>query len=108
MKGMSDGLLKIHMKSNLPKPPPTPMEPDSALDIIRFPCCNETIKVTRHDHHFCIICGAEIDMSTSDSRKVFLSHKGVDKGYVTELKKHWPFLATIHGSMRMPCQLARL
>jgi len=87
MKGMSKGFLKIDMKSNLPKPPPAPMETDDLLDILRFPCCNETIKVTRHDHHFCIICGTEIDMTISDSKKVFLSHKGVDKEYVIDFKK---------------------
>jgi hypothetical protein len=87
MKGLSKGFLKIDMKSNLPKPPPAPMETDNPLDILRFPCCNETIKVTPHDHHFCIICGTEIDMKISDSKKVFLSHKGIDKEYVIDFKK---------------------
>jgi len=87
MKGLSKGFLKIDMKSNLPKPPPAPMETDDPLDILRFPCCNETIKVTRHDHHFCIICGTEIDMKISDSKKVFLSHKSLDKDYVNDFKK---------------------
>lgn len=86
MKGMSTGFLKIDMKSNLPKPGQPPMEADDALDILHFPCCNETVKVTRHNHHFCIICGTEIDMTISDSKKVFLSHKGVDKDYVIDFK----------------------
>jgi len=86
MKGMSKGFLQIDMKSNLPKPPPAPMETDDPFDILRFPCCNETIKATRHDQHFCTICGTEIDMTISDSKKVFLSHKGVDKEHVIDFK----------------------
>lgn len=76
MKGMSKGFLQIKMKSNLPGPPSEPVETDEPFDILRFPCCNEIIKATRHAQHFCIICGTEIDMTISDSKKVFLSHKG--------------------------------
>lgn len=87
LKGMSKGFLKIEMKSTLPKPPPAPMETDDPFDILHFPCCNEKIKVTRYNHHFCIICGTEIDMKASDSKKIFLSHKGVDKDDVIDFKK---------------------
>jgi hypothetical protein len=86
MKGISEGFLKIDMKSNLPKPPPAPIETDDPLDILHFPCCNETIKVTRYDQHFCTICGTKIDMKISDSKMVFLSHKGVDKKEVIDFK----------------------
>ena len=87
LKGMSKGFLKASMKSNLPKPPPAPMETDDRLNILRLPCCNETVKVTRHERHFCIICGTEIDMTISDANKVFLSHKGIDKETVIDFKE---------------------
>lgn len=87
LKGMPTSFLKIDVKSNLPWPPPPPMETDEPFDILRFPCCNETIKAERHDHLSCVICGAEVDMAISDSKKVFLSHKGVDKDLVIEFKK---------------------
>ena len=87
LKGMSKGFLKVSMTSDLSEPPPTPMETDDLLDILRLPCCNETIKVTRHERHFCIICGTEIDMTISDAKKVFLSHKGVDKETVIDFKE---------------------
>lgn len=87
LKRMSKGFLKTSMKSNLPKPSPAPVETDDRLDILRLPCCNETVKVTRHERHFCIICGMEIDMTISDAKKVFLSHKGIDKKRVIDFKK---------------------
>lgn len=87
LKGVSKGSLIIDMKSDLPAPSPPPMETDDAFDILHFPCCNETIKATRHEQHFCIICGTEIDMTMSDSKKIFLSHKGVDKDSVIDFKK---------------------
>jgi len=87
LKGASQGLLKLDIKSNLPAPSSPPMEADDALDILHFPCCNETIKATRHERHFCIICGTESDMTMSDSKRVFLSHKGVDKGMVIDFKE---------------------
>ena len=79
MKKASGGFLKIDMKTDLPPIGAPPMETDDTLDVLRFPCCSETIKVTRHDRHFCIICGKEMDMAASDAKKVFLSHKGIDK-----------------------------
>ena len=60
IKGSSKGLLKINMKSNLPKPSQPPVETDVFFDILHFPCCKETIKVNRQQKHFCIICGMEI------------------------------------------------
>ena len=87
LKGMSKGFLKVSMKSKLPKPPPTPIEADDQYDILHLPCCNETVKVTRHERHFCIICGTEIDMTISNARKVFLSHKGTDKQTVIDFKE---------------------
>ena len=87
LKGMSKGFLKIDMTADLSEPPPTPTETDGPLDILHLPCCNETVKVTRHERHFCIICGTEIDMTISDANKVFLSHKGDDKEDVIDFKK---------------------
>jgi hypothetical protein len=87
LKSASKGLLRIESRSDIPKPPPPPIEGDDDLDILRFPCCNETVKVTRHERHFCIICGTEVDMTVSGAKKVFLSHKGVDKNMVVDFKK---------------------
>lgn len=92
LKGMTKGVLKVDMKTDLPKPPSAPMESDDPLSILRFPCCNETIKVVLHHQHFCVICGREVDMKISDAKKVFLSHKGVDKKYVTDFKKTFELL----------------
>lgn len=58
---------------------PPPIDPDSDLPILNFSCCNETIKASPQHHLFCIICGKEIDLTMSDAKRVFLSHKGVDK-----------------------------
>ena len=87
LKGMSKGFLKVSTTSNLPKPSSAPMETDDPLDILHLPCCNETVKVTRHERYFCIICGMEIDMTISDSKRVFLSHKGADKETVIDFKE---------------------
>ena len=87
LKGMSKGFLKASMTSNLPKPPPAPIETDDLFDMLNLSCCNETIKVTRRERYFCIICGMEIDMTISDAKKVFLSHKGVDKETVIDFKE---------------------
>jgi hypothetical protein len=87
LKGASKGLLRIEMTSTMRSPSPPPMETDDPLDVLHFPCCDETIKATRHNRHFCITCGTEIDMTISDSKKVFLSHKGVDKAQVIDFKQ---------------------
>lgn len=86
MKRASGGFLKIDIKTELPEAGSPPMETDETLDILHFLCCNETVKLTRHERHFCIICGKEMDMAASELTKVFLSHKGIDKEKVTEFK----------------------
>lgn len=86
LKGLSGGFLRVEMKSNLPEVSIPPIDPDDDFPIYRFPCCNEMIKAERHDSLFCIICGEEKDLRMSDSKKVFLSHKGVDKKLVSEFK----------------------
>jgi hypothetical protein len=86
MKRASGGLLKIDMKTDLPRPGSPPMETDEPLEILRFPCCNETVKLTQHERHYCIICGKETVMAVSDAKKVFLSHKGIDKDKVADFK----------------------
>jgi len=83
----STGFLKIGMKVDVPEPGVPPIEFDDPLDIVRFPCCNETVKVNRISRIFCIICGMEISMAICESKKVFLSHKGVDKESVNDYKK---------------------
>ena len=87
LKGMAGGFLKASMTSDLPKPPPAPLETDDLFDILHLACCDETIKVNRRKLHFCIICGMEIDMNINEARKVFLSHKGVDKEIVIDFKE---------------------
>lgn len=87
IKGSSKGLLKINMEYNLPEPSQPPVETDVSFDILHFPCCKETIKINRQQKHFCIICGMEIDMTINDAKKIFLSHKGVDKARVIDFKK---------------------
>ena len=87
LQRMSKGFLKASMKSILPKPPPAPIEADGRYDVLYLPCCNETVKVTRHERHFCIICGTEIDMTICEAKKVFLSHKGVDKKTAIDFKE---------------------
>lgn len=65
---------------------PSLMETDDNFDVLYFPCCAETVKVTRNNQHFCIICSVKIDMTISDSKRIFLSHKGVDKEMVKDFK----------------------
>jgi len=86
MKKASIGFLKIDMKDDFPQVGTPPMEADDAFDVLNFPCCNEKIKVTRNDRHFCIICGKEMDMAVTDAKKVFLSHKGIDKNKISDFK----------------------
>ena len=85
-QGGSEGLLSITMEYDPPKPSHPPIETDASFDILRFPCCEETIKINRQKQHFCIICGMEIDMTIDDAKKIFLSHKGADKAKVIDFK----------------------
>lgn len=86
LKTGSGGLFKIDVKSSIPNVPPPPIDSDGDLKAFRFPCCNETVKADRHDMLFCIICGKEMDLKMSETKKVFLSHKGVDKDIVVDFK----------------------
>ncbi len=87
IKGSSTDIVKIDVTADVPKPPPPPMETDDSLDILHFTCCNIVIKAKRCQRHFCITCGTEVDMVVSDSKKIFLSHKGVDKELVRDFKE---------------------
>lgn len=80
------GLLKVSVKNTISRPPPPPIEVDEPYDIVRFRCCNETVKLHRLETNFCIICGTPYEMKHSDSKRVFLSHKGVDKAQVINFK----------------------
>jgi len=86
LKQASGGLMKIEAKSNIKEASSPPIDADEPLELIDFPCCNETIKVERNDKLFCIICGEEKDVKMSESKKVFLSHKGQDKEIVKQFK----------------------
>lgn len=86
-KRTSNGFFELDIKSNLPKPSIAPMETDDPFDILHFPCCKETVKVDKQQKHFCLICGMEVDMTINDLKKIFLSHKGVDKNFVIDFKK---------------------
>lgn len=59
IKGMSSGLLRTDTQLALPTPPATPVEVDSKLSLLHFPCCNETVKLEQQEEHFCPICGME-------------------------------------------------
>lgn len=92
LKGASGGFFKIDVKSSIPDVPPPPIDTDGNFEIFRFPCCDETVKADRQDKLFCIICGNEKDVKMSEAKKVFLSHKGVDKETVVDFKKTLEFL----------------
>ncbi len=80
-------LINVRVKSDIPKPSPAPVETDDPFDILHFPCCQETVKLNRQQIHFCIICGTEVDMTISEAKMVFLSHKGVNKDLVIDFKE---------------------
>lgn len=86
IKGASKGFLTVNMESDLPDTSQPPVETNEDLDILYFPCCKETIKINRQQFHFCMICGMEIDMTVSDAKKVYLSHKSADKPIVVDYK----------------------
>jgi hypothetical protein len=56
------------------------------LEFVEFRCCGEVVKVHRADKIYCVICGKRVDVEMSNAKKVFLSHKGVDKAVVNEFK----------------------
>jgi len=85
IKQSSGGLFGL--STDIPKPPASPIEADGDFTLLHFPCCNETVKVEKHQKHFCIICGMEIRMEETEAKKVFLSHKGVDKDLVKDFKQ---------------------
>lgn len=89
LKATSSEFLKVDLtsKSNLSRPSSPPIEIDGTFDILHFPCCKETIKVIGQQRHFCIICGMEVDKTMNDSKRVFLSHKSVDKDLVIDFKE---------------------
>ena len=74
------------MTSGIPDSIASPVEADDSLKVLRFQCCGETIKVDQRNRYYCIICGGEIDMAISDSKRIFLSHKGSDKNMVVDFK----------------------
>tara|TARA_A100001391_G_scaffold180042_3_gene145312 strand:+ start:482 stop:1603 length:1122 start_codon:yes stop_codon:yes gene_type:complete len=82
----SGGFLRIDIRSATAPQTPPPIEVDAPFDILRFPCCNETIKAEQTKQLFCIICGTEVNMEISDAKKIFLSHKGVDKQEIRDYK----------------------
>lgn len=79
-------LFKVSVNHDLPKPPPPPLEVDEPYNLVRFRCCNETVKLHRAATNFCPICGIPYDMKLSDSKRIFLSHKGVDKAQIINFK----------------------
>lgn len=87
LSGSGGGLFKMTVDNNIPRPPPPPLEVDEPYDIVRFRCCNETVKLHRLETNFCIICGKAYEMKHSDSKRIFLSHKGVDKTQVINFKQ---------------------
>lgn len=83
----ASGFLKVSVKNPISQPPPPPIEVDEPYEIMRFRCCNETVKLHRLETNFCIICGTPYEMKHSDSKRIFLSHKGVDKALVINFKQ---------------------
>lgn len=84
--GMSGGLFKVTMTGSIPGPPPPPLEVDEPYEVVRFRCCNETVKLHLLETNFCVICGTPYAMKATDSKRIFLSHKGVDKVQVNSFK----------------------
>ena len=87
VKGSAGGFLSVSVKTDLSKPSSPPMEIDDPFEILHFPCCQETVKLNRQQIHFCIICGTEVDMTINEAKRVFLSHKGVNKDLVIDFKE---------------------
>lgn len=88
----SSSSLKMELNSDISKTVHAPIDLDDDFEIFKFTCCNETVKATRRRKMFCIICGKEIDLVMSEAKKVFLSHKGIDKDLVRD------FSNTLHAT----------
>ncbi len=86
LKSTSNEFFRVEVASNIPDPIVSPVDTDDHLKVLHFRCCGETIKADQRDRYYCIICGGETDMATSDSKKIFLSHKGSDKDMVIDFK----------------------
>lgn len=86
LKSTSNEFFHIDTTSDIPDPIVSPIDTDDHLKVLHFRCCGETIKADQRYKYYCIICGGEIDMATSDSKKIFLSHRGSDKDMVIDFK----------------------
>lgn len=86
LKSTSSEFVHVEATSNTPDSIASPVDTDDPLKVLHFQCCGEIIKADKRDRHYCIICGGEVDMAISDSKKIFLSHKGSDKDMVIDFK----------------------
>lgn len=87
-RSLSGGnFIKVSLKGEIPKPPPPPLEVDEPYDVVRFRCCNETVKLHCAETNFCVICGTPYVMKLSEPKQIFLSHKGVDKAQVINFQQ---------------------
>lgn len=87
LKSSSKGLIKLNSEVDSPGNESPPIDVEAEFTLYRFPCHDETIKAHRHEKLFCIICGQEKDVCMSESKKVFLSHKSIDKALVIDFKE---------------------
>ena len=83
----STGLLNIDVKHDFPSDESSPIDVERDFEVYHFPCHGETVKAYRHEKLFCIICGQEKDVKMSEAKKVFLSHKTIDKSLVIDIKE---------------------
>jgi hypothetical protein len=83
----SSGLIKLNLEIESPGSESSPIDVEADFNVYRFPCHDETIKAYRRDELFCIICGQEKDVCMSESKKIFLSHKTIDKALVIDFKE---------------------
>jgi hypothetical protein len=83
----SSGLIKLDLEFDSPGNASSPVDVEADFNVYRFPCHDETIKAYRRDELFCIICGQEKDVCMSEFKKIFLSHKTIDKALVIDFKE---------------------
>lgn len=86
LKSSSSDFFQVQLASGIPEPIVSPAEADDPLRVLRFQCCGETIKADHRNRYYCIICGGGTDVAISNSKKIFLSHKGSDKDMVIDFK----------------------